>query len=313
MAKKKKQTKVEEPIVEETVVVEEPIKTSQIEDDGKLHAEDRYKVEKPKVEEVSDARKVLDSIKQKHKEEEKSKKKWEIKERIYYLSGNRKPLSYQLRTNNLYYFDEEEGYEREIKYCQNQTTCFVDEMKGDQRLEHVVFRGGVLHVEREKVTLQKFLAMHPHNGSVFYEHEPKKIAETQLDYLVLEVQALTEARNMEIELAEAILRVEIGSEVSKMSSKELRRDLLLFARENPILFLELAADDNVQLRNFGIKAVEADIIRLANDNRHFIWCSTKRKVMTVPFDEHPYSALAAFFKTDEGMEIYSNIEKRLKE
>ena len=184
-------------------------------------------------------------------------------------------------------------------------------MKGDQRLEHIVFRGGVLHVEKQKVILQKFLAMHPHNNNVFYEFEPTKIAETQLDYLVLEVKALTEARNMEIGLAEAIMRVEIGSEVTNMSSKELRRDLLLFARENPNLFLELASDENVQLRNFGIKAVEANIIKLSGDNRHFIWCSNKRKVMTVPFDEHPYSALAQWFKTDEGMEIYSNIEKRL--
>jgi hypothetical protein len=32
--------------------------------------------------------------------------------------------------------------------------------------------------------------------------------------------------------------------------------------------------------------------------------------MTVPFDEHPYTALSHWFKTDEGMEIYSNIEKR---
>jgi len=33
--------------------------------------------------------------------------------------------------------------------------------------------------------------------------------------------------------------------------------------------------------------------------------------MTVPFDEHPYSALASWFKTDEGMEVYKNIEKKL--
>jgi hypothetical protein len=33
--------------------------------------------------------------------------------------------------------------------------------------------------------------------------------------------------------------------------------------------------------------------------------------MTVPFDEHPYFALSAFFRTDEGMEIYKAIEKRL--
>ena len=119
------------------------------------------------------------------------------------------------------------------------------------------------------------------------------------------------AKDIDIDLAEAIMRVEKGSEVSKMSSKELKRDLLLFARNNPALFLELAADDNVQLRNFGIKAVELGIIKLSNDQRNFLWGSNDRKIMTVPFDEHPYTALAHWFKTDEGMEIYANIEKRL--
>ena len=112
-------------------------------------------------------------------------------------------------------------------------------------------------------------------------------------------------------MVEAVLRVEIGSGVSKMSSKELRRDLLLFAKKNPKLFLDLIKDENVQLRNFGIKATEMGIIKLSSDQRHFMWGSNDRKLMTVPFDEHPYSALASWFKTDEGMEIYSNIEKRL--
>jgi len=295
MAKKKKTT----------VEVENP----QVENETKLHAEDRYTVEKPVVEEIPNARKVLDDLKLKQKQKSSE---FELKDRVYYLKGKNKPLSYSIRTSNLFWFDEEKGYEREIKYCQNQTTCFVDEMKGQQRLEHVVFRTGVLYVPREKSILQKFLSMHPHNGSIFYEHEPKKIAETQLDSLVLEVKALTEARNIDIGIAEAIMRVEVGSEVANMSSKELRRDLLLFAKSNPNLFLELASDDNVILRNFGIKAVEAGIIALTQDQRHFMWTSNRRKVMTIPFDEHPYSALASFFKTDEGMEIYNNIEKRLK-
>jgi hypothetical protein len=51
---------------------------------------------------------------------------------------------------------------------------------------------------------------------------------------------------------------------------------------------------------------------LSQDQRTFTYGDTNRKVMTVPFDEHPYSALAAFFKTDEGMEVYKAIEKRLK-
>jgi len=221
-------------------------------------------------------------------------------------------LSYSIKSSNIYYFDEEKGYERELKYCQNQKTCFVDEMKGDQRLEHIIFRNGTLHVTREKQTLQKLLSLyHPHKSVLFYEHEPVKIAANQLDWLEFEVTALSIAKEMDIDMAEAIMRVEVGSEVSKMSSKELKRDLLLFARSNPKLFIELTTDDNVQLRNFGIKAVEAGIIKLSNDQRHFLWTSNDRKLMTIPFDEHPYSALAAWFKTDEGMEIYSNIEKRL--
>ena len=112
-------------------------------------------------------------------------------------------------------------------------------------------------------------------------------------------------------MAEAVMRVELGSNVSKMSSKELKRDLLLYAKRNPALFLELVNDDNVQLRNFGIKATEMGILKLSTDQRHFMWGSNDRKLMVVPYDEHPYSALAHWFKTDEGMEIYSNIEKRL--
>jgi hypothetical protein len=114
-------------------------------------------------------------------------------------------------------------------------------------------------------------------------------------------------------MAEAVMRAEIGSKVSKMSSKELKRDLLIFAKKNPELLLELASDENVMLRNFGIRATEMGILNLSPNQRTFSWGSNGRKIMNVPFDEHPYSALAAWFKTDEGMEIFSNIEKRLNQ
>ena len=77
------------------------------------------------------------------------------------------------------------------------------------------------------------------------------------------------------------------------------------------MFINLANDENTELRNVGAKAVEARIINLSNDQRTFTMGKSGRKVLTVPFDEHPYSALAAYFKTDEGMELYKNIEKRL--
>ncbi len=246
------------------------------------------------------------------KKVEPAKPSWEIKDRVYYLKSNKKPLSYMIRSSNIYYFDKEKGYERELKYCQNQKTSFVDEMVGDQRLEHIIFRNGSLFVEKEKTVLQKLLSLyHPHKDKLFYEYKPAQEAANEIEILELEADAIVIARDMDIEIAEAIMRVEKGSEVSKMSSKELKRDLLVFARNNPALFLELASDDNVQLRNFGIKATELGIIKLSNDQRNFLWGSNDRVIMTVPFDEHPYTALAHWFKTDEGMEIYANIEKRL--
>ena len=241
------------------------------------------------------------------------KPSWEIKDRVYYLKSNRKPLTYMLKTSNIYYFDEEKGYERELKHTTNQKTPFVDEMTGDQRLDHVIFQNGALFVPKNKTVLQKLLSLyHPHKDNIYYEYKPEAEAGNQIERLELEADAIVLAREIDIDLAEAIMRVEKGSEVSKMSSKELKRDLLVFARNNPALFLELANDDNVVLRNFGIRAVELGVIKLSQDQRNFLWASNDRKIMTVPFDEHPYTALAHWFKTDEGMEIYANIEKRLK-
>jgi len=284
----KKQTKkvevVEEPQIE-TVIVEAPALTPP------------PVAEKPKRQEPTN-RKLSDG--------------WEIKDRQYFLNNNKSPLTYSVRGSNIYWFDEEKGYERELKYCSNQRTCFVDEMTGDQRLEHIIFRNGALRVPKEKTVLQKLLSLyHPHRDVLWKEHRPVAKAANEIDILEMEIAALNAAQSIDINMAEAVLRVEVGSRVSEMSSKELRRDLLLYAKRNPKLFLALVNDDNVQLRNFGIKATEMGIIKISGDQRTFSWGTNDRKLMTVPFDEHPYTALAHWFKTDEGMEVYSNIEKRL--
>ena len=243
-------------------------------------------------------------------------KKWEIKDRTYFLktsSPNEAPVSFLLQSRGLMWFDEEKGYEREVMYCPNQKTVFVDEMKGDLRMEHVIFRDGVLTVPKQKVMLQKLLSIyHPKLNKKYEEFDSHVEAVEDLVDLNLEVDALVAARGMDIDMAEAIMRVELGSEVSKMTSKEIKRDLLLYAKQNPVLFLELMNDDNIALRNVGIKATEMGLLKLSNDQRTFLWGSNDRKLMNVPFDEHPYTALAAWFKTDEGMEIYANIEKQLK-
>ena len=247
----------------------------------------------------------------------KVKDTWEYKDRHYYLNNDKEPLSYTIPSRHtrkypLTWFDPNLGYERELRYATNQKSIFVDKQQGQVTLKHIVFENGVLHVPKEKRNLQEFLAIHPHNGVIFSELDKQVEAVDQLEYLELEADAVAMARGMDIEQMEAVLRVEVGSEVSSLSTKELKRDLLLFARQNPALFLNLSQDENIILRNFAINATEAGIVVLASDQRTFKWASNGRKLMTVPFDENPYSAMAAWFKTDEGLEVYKSIEKKLK-
>ena len=243
---------------------------------------------------------------------------WEIKDRTYFLLGGKSPLTHTIpskhtRKYSLLWFDPETGEQEELRYATNQTSPLVSKQKGEVTLGHIMFKNGTLFVPKEKQNLQKLLSLyHPLKDKVYEEFSAIEVAIDELDELELQLDALNAAREMELDQAEAILRVEIGSKVSKMSSKELKRDLLLFARKNPYLFLELANDDNVQLRNIAIRAAEDRIIILSQDQRTFSWASTGRKLMNVPFDENPYSAMAAFFKTDEGIEIFKSIEKKLK-
>ena len=169
------------------------------------------------------------------------------------------------------------------------------------------------NLERSKQTLQKLLSLyHPQRNQLFFEFDPEANAEDELDIMELEVEALNAAMSMEIDQVEAIVRTEVGNKASQMSSKELKRDLINIAKKNPKLFLELANDENINIRNMGIRAVEAGIIKLSPDQRTFTWGSTNRQLATVPYEENPYSALTAFFKTDEGIEVYKAIAIRLK-
>ena len=147
MAKKTKKVEVEEPQIEENTY--EP---------GEVFEE------------------ILETIPP-ARERKKPSNEWEIKDRMYYLTGRRKPISRTIKSANIFWFDEKKGYQRELKYCQNQKTPFVDEMKGDQRLEHIIFRSGSLFVEKEKTTLQKLLSLyHPHRNQIYEEYKPSAIA-----------------------------------------------------------------------------------------------------------------------------------------
>ena len=237
---------------------------------------------------------------------------WEVKDRTYVLASSRKPLTYKAKSTGILYYDEATGKNRELRYATNQNSIFVDEQDDHARLGHIIFQDGVLHVTKTQRPLQELLSLyHPLANQKWVELDAQKEAGDELSSIEAALEAMKVAQSLEVGELEAILRTEIGSDVVNLTSKELRRDAYNFASRNPQLFLELANDEEIQLRNLGNRAVEIGIIELVDDGTVFRFTDNKKKILTVPFDKHPFKALADYFKTDEGVALHKSLLKKV--
>jgi hypothetical protein len=163
------------------------------------------------------------------------------------------------------------------------------------------------------VLLQQFLSLyHPDLNKEYEEFDPNKLAEAEIASEEEKLDAQNLVREMDIEDLEAIARVALDGSISDMTSKELRRDMLVYARKNPAEVMDLAQDENIKLRNLAVRAVEMGVIFIKDDNRTVCWNNkAKDKIVTVPYGENVYSALAAFFKTDDGLDVLQGITNKL--
>ena len=241
---------------------------------------------------------------------------WEVKDRLYKLIKSPNSPWYRIRTvsaqsSPLYFYDEETQRSRPLRLSSTHETPFMDEQEGDVMVRSIEFTNGHLYVGAQDVDLQKFLSIyHPDNDKVWYEVKPNEEAQQEVASIDDEIDALIKAREISIDHAAAILRVEYGNQVDSKKSDEIRRDVLIYAKHNPIVFLDFVGDDDLMLKEVGIKAVNHNIIQLTDGNSIFKWANGK-KLFTVPFDEQPYSALGRYFKTDEGVEVFKAINKKL--
>ena len=243
-------------------------------------------------------------------------KDWEFKDRVYVLTGNHSPVTYTIQTKHtprkpLLWFDEGLKINRELRLATNQKSLFADEQNGYSTLTHVIFQDGILNVPRTEVTMQKMLSLyHPLKGNLWIEADAAKDAEDEIDLLEFEMEALNLVQTLDIEHLEAIMRTELGSAVSTMSSRELKRDAYRFAKSQPALFIEISEDEDIKLRNLANRAVEQGVILLTDDNTVFKFANGK-KILTVPFEQHPYAALSQYFKTDDGVMLMKSLTKKL--
>lgn len=241
-----------------------------------------------------------------------------LTEKIYVLKNGKSPLTFVLQSRHsrrspLLWFDEEKGVNRTLRYARNQRSPFEDEQDDNAIVEPIMFENGVLKVSKTDTVLHKFLELHPKNGSVFEEFIAERDAEKEIEEMNYEVDALIAAREMSIDKCEEILRELIGNRVENMTSKEVRRDILVFARNNPYDLLTMAGDPEVQMKNNIAQFFDMNIIQFRNKNKdvYFNLPNNKKRMLTVPEGEDGMDAVKLFFETEEGEPIYNKLCREL--
>lgn len=240
-----------------------------------------------------------------------------ITDKIYVLKKRNTPLTYMLSSRNtkrspLLYFDGE--YNKPLRYAVNQKSPFEEDQDGNAILEPIIFVDGVLKVSKTNQVLQKFMSFHPGNGDVFEEVNTEKDATSDVDRLNSELNAQIAARDLDVEMLESVARVLLGSKIDKMSTAELKRDVFIYSKNNPMSFLEMLNDPMLQLQNTCAKFFEYDLLRLKNKGRDIYYNlpQNKKKLLTVPFGENHIYILASYLQTDEGIEVLRLLEGNIK-
>lgn len=238
-------------------------------------------------------------------------------DKVYKLKAG-SPLSYTLASRNhprfpLMWFDEKNNQNRALRYSVNQKSPFEDEQDGNAIIEPIIFEDGLLRVSRTNPVLQEFLHYHPLNGNVFVEIDREKDANEEVADLNIEVDALIEARQLSIDQIETLTRVMFGKDPSTVSTAELKRDILVYAKTDPQGFLNILNDPELKFQAKIRKFFEEKLLMLRNNDKE-VWFNTnsnKKKMLSVPFGEDPYEMAAHFLQSDEGIDSLKMLESIL--
>jgi len=236
----------------------------------------------------------------------------------YKLKRDVAPLCFMLNSHHnkrspLLYFDEETGTNKALRYAKNQKSPFEDEQDGNAIMEPIVFEDGFLTVDRTNQVLQQFLSLHPANGMVFEQIDDAKDAaeELEIEELILDAQIL--ARDLDLNMLETVGRVLLGGGADKLSTAELKRDILVFSRNYPSEFIDILNDPSLQISDDVVKFFTANLLSLRNGRDvYFNLAKNKSKMLTIPYGEDVNDIVGSYLQTDEGVETYKLLKNMLK-
>ena len=219
---------------------------------------------------------------------------------------------YMLPQKGVTVYDEVNDTVREIRYCPNEPSIYVDEQSDNARREAVLFNEGRIFVPKNKPNLNAFLKAHPANmangGNLFKVVDKRADAEQELRKEFAVSEAVDKVRDSEISdlLPVAIYyNVNINAPVS-----EIRYNLLRIAKRNPQEFVESFDSPQVMTRSYVQQAADYQIIRVSKDGVY--WFDSNSLIVSVPVGKDPVDVMVRFCLTEKGASVLSNLEERLE-
>ena len=219
---------------------------------------------------------------------------------------------YMLPSKGITIYDEEKGTVREMRYCENEPSIWVDEQSENALRRPVMFREGRLLVPKERPNLMEFLDKHPYNqsngGGVFYLVNTEVDADKELEKEFAVTDAVAMVRDTEIgDLLPVALFYNIN--VDRPTS-EIRFDLLKEAKSNPSRFIEAFDNPMVRARSVVKQANDYQIINLKSDGCY--WFDSNRLIVAVPAGHTAIEVMTRFCMTEKGAAVFATLEESLE-
>lgn len=221
-------------------------------------------------------------------------------------------IVFMLPQKGITVYDKDNDTVREMRYCPNEPSIFVDEQSNNALKQSVIFRDGKLFVPKDKPNLRKFMELHPMNqangGSVFKEVDKRKDATNQLEQEFLLNDAISKVRDADLnELLPVAMffNVNINTPVN-----EIRYNLLNIAKKKPTEFLQSFDSPQVMARSTVKQAESYQIIKVKKDGVY--WFDSNSLIVSVPVGQDPTDVMVRFCLTERGASVLTSLEERLE-
>jgi|TARA_R110002167_G_scaffold6527_3_gene30226 hypothetical protein len=244
----------------------------------------------------------------------KTKAKFTTK--VYRLKKDMAPLSYMLPSRHssrypLMWFDEENGTNKPLRYARNQKSPFEDEQDGNAILETIVFEDGMLTVQRDNQVLQEFLELHPQKDDVYEEVNNEKDAAKELEYYNSELDAQILAKELPLEKLLIVAKAIFGSSVDRMTTPEIKRDILVYAKYNSQEFTDTVNDPMLDLQHTVDLFFDERLLSSKGNSVYYNLKNNKKLMLAIPPNVERSFVVASFLQSDDGLAMFTILKNAL--